>query len=79
MAVTYIGEVMANPFGGIEQEAMYECLLKVALDLNTGKLGLWPSGTLHASMPYPHGRNPQFLTAFSQTRWRCGWNHYTIR
>ncbi len=50
--VSYTGEVLGNVSGGIEQGAIYEGLLKVQVDLDTGKLHLWPSGTFHGSMLY---------------------------
>lgn len=53
--VNYIGEVLANLSGGIRQDAIYEGLLKVALDVDVEKLAGWPGARVRASGVYPHG------------------------
>src|SRR5882757_6260312 len=40
-AATYIGEVLGNPTGGLEQGVTFEGRLNLAVDLEFGKLAGW--------------------------------------
>jgi porin len=54
-AATYIGEVLANPTGGLEQGATFEGRLNLALDLDFDKLAGWKGLTAHANIFVIHG------------------------
>lgn len=54
-AAEYTGEVFGNLTGGIKTGATYEALLKVALQLDLGRMAGWDGATIYGSMFYPHG------------------------
>ena len=54
-AATYIGEVLGNPTGGLEQGATFEGRLNLAIDLDFGKLAGWKGLTAHANIFVIHG------------------------
>ncbi len=54
-AATYIGEVLGNPTGGIEQGATFEGRLNLAVDLDFDKLAGWKGLTAHANIFAIHG------------------------
>src|SRR3954463_8086889 len=54
-AVTYIGEVLGNPTGGLEQGATFEGRLNLAIDLDFQKLAGWKGLTAHANIFAIHG------------------------
>lgn len=54
-AATYIGEVLGNPTGGIEQGATFEGRLNLAVDLDFDKLAGWKGLTAHANVFAIHG------------------------
>ncbi len=56
-AVSYTGETLGVVHGGVERGAIYEGLVAAQAGFDTGKAGLWPGGTLHGSMLYPHGNS----------------------
>src|SRR3954463_7276153 len=54
-AVTYIGEVLGNPTGGIRQGGTFEGRLNLAVDLDFQKLAGWKGLTAHANIFAIHG------------------------
>src|SRR3954467_2543200 len=54
-AATYIGEVLGNPTGGLEQGATFEGRLNLAIDLDFQKLAGWKGRTGHANIFAIHG------------------------
>jgi porin len=54
-AATYIGEVLGNPTGGLEQGATFEGRLNLAVDLDFDKLVGWKGLTAHANIFVIHG------------------------
>jgi porin len=54
-AAEYTGEVFGNLTGGIKTGVTYEALLKVALQLDLGRIAGWNGATIYGSMFYPHG------------------------
>ncbi|MBR0823856.1 carbohydrate porin, partial [Bradyrhizobium liaoningense] len=49
-AVTYIGEVLGNPVGGLKQGSIYEDRINFALDADLQKLVGLNGGTFHANV-----------------------------
>src|SRR3954471_1710789 len=54
-AATYIGEVLGNAGGGLEQGATFEGRLNLAVDLDFDKLAGWKGLTAHANVFAIHG------------------------
>jgi len=54
LSAFYTGEVFANPFGGVDQGAIYEGLLELDLTLDLKKIAGW-NGAFHACSYYPMG------------------------
>src|SRR4051794_34494858 len=54
-AATYIGEVLGNPTGGLEQGATFEGRLNLAVDLDFEKLAGWKGLTAHGNIFVIHG------------------------
>ena len=54
-AATYIGEVLGNPSGGLNQDSVYEGRLNLAVDLDLQKLAGLDQLTFHANMFQIHG------------------------
>src|SRR3954468_23200052 len=54
-AATYIGEVLGNPTGGLQQGATFEGRLNLAVDLDFEKLAGWKGLTAHANIFAIHG------------------------
>jgi porin len=54
-AATYIGEVLGNASGGLEQGATFEGRLNLAVDLDFDKLAGWKGLTAHANIFAIHG------------------------
>jgi porin len=54
-AATYIGEVLGNASGGLEQGATFEGRLNLAVDLDFDKLAGWKGLTVHANIFAIHG------------------------
>jgi porin len=54
-AATYIGEVLGNATGGLEQGATFEGRLNLAVDLDFDKLAGWKGLTAHANIFATHG------------------------
>jgi porin len=54
-AATYIGEVLGNATGGLEQGATFEGRLNLAVDLDFYKLAGWKGLTAHANIFAIHG------------------------
>src|SRR6195952_5670478 len=54
-AATYIGEVLGNPTGGLEQGATFEGRLNLAIDVDFDKLAGWKGLTAHANIFVIHG------------------------
>jgi porin len=54
-AATYIGEVLGNASGGLEQGATFEGRLNLAVDLDFDKLAGWKGLTAHANIFVIHG------------------------
>ena len=54
-AATYIGEVLGNPSGGLQQGAIYAGRLNLAIDADLQKLMGWQQLTFHANMFQIHG------------------------
>lgn len=54
-AATYIGEVLANPSGGLKQGSVYEGRLNLAVDVDLQKLAGLDQLTFHANMFQIHG------------------------
>ena len=52
---TYIGEVLANPSGGVKQSAHYDGLLNVYLDADMEKMIGWKGLCFHTNMFQIHG------------------------
>lgn len=52
----YAGEVLGNVSGGIRRGVVYEGLLELGLEVDTGKMNWWPGGLFKASSLHPHGR-----------------------
>lgn len=51
----YIGSVPSNLDGGIDEGSVYQHALLMMMDLDTGKMGLWEGGRLHASAVWLEG------------------------
>lgn len=47
--LTWTGEVLGNPTGGLKQGAVYDGLAELALDFDLATILAWPGATLHAS------------------------------
>ncbi len=56
-SVEYFSEVLGNVSGGLKRGAIYDGLLKVAVDLDLEKLMSAPGTQFHVSGLYPHGRS----------------------
>jgi porin len=54
-AATYIGETLGNVSGGLQQGAVYEGRLNLAVDVDLQKLVGWRDLTFHANMFQIHG------------------------
>lgn len=54
-AATYIGEVLGNTTGGLQQGAIYEGRLNLAVDADLQKLMGWQQLSFHANMFQIHG------------------------
>src|SRR3954451_25444750 len=54
-AATYIGEVLGNPTGGIQQGGTFEGRLNLAVDIDFDKLAGWKGLTAHANVFAIHG------------------------
>src|SRR3954453_17191061 len=54
-AATYIGEVLGNPSGGLQQGATLEGRLNLAVDIDFDKLAGWKGLTAHANVFAIHG------------------------
>jgi porin len=54
-AATYIGEVLGNATGGLEQGATFEGRLNLAVDVDFDKLAGWKGLTAHANIFVIHG------------------------
>jgi porin len=54
-AATYIGEVLGNATGGLEQGATFEGRLNLAVDVDFDKLAGWHGLTAHANIFVIHG------------------------
>ena len=54
-SVTYIGEALANPSGGMRQGAVYEGRLNLAVDVDFAKLANWQGLSFHANIFQIHG------------------------
>jgi porin len=54
-AATYIGEVLGNATGGLEQGATFEGRLNLAVDVDFDKLAGWKGLTAHANVFVIHG------------------------
>jgi porin len=54
-AATYIGEVLGNATGGLEQGATFEGRLNLAVDVDFAKLAGWKGLTAHANVFVIHG------------------------
>src|SRR6195952_3650521 len=54
-AATYIGETLGNVSGGLQQGAVYEGRLNLAIDVDLQKLAGWRELTFHANMFQIHG------------------------
>jgi porin len=54
-AATYIGEVLGNATGGLDQGATFEGRLNLALDVDFDKLAGWHGLTAHANIFVIHG------------------------
>lgn len=57
LSIEYVGEVLGNVSGGLKQGAVYDGLLKTAVDFDLQKLAAAPGTRMHVSGLYPHGRS----------------------
>jgi porin len=64
----YTGEVFGNIGGGIKTGATYDGLLKLALQIDLGRMAGWNGATIYGSMLYPHGQGltDQFTGDFNR-------------
>ena len=58
VGLDYIGEFLANTSGGVRRGALYQGLLKTALDFDVDKMGGWKGGRFRASGLWIHGTEP---------------------
>jgi porin len=56
--VEYVGETLGNVSGGTARGAVYEGLLKAAVELDFEKAFPWPGALFHVSGLLPHGASP---------------------
>jgi len=55
-SLSWTGEVLGNPSGGMEQGTVYEGLVELDLDLDMNKIAGWNGATIHASGYWIQGR-----------------------
>ena len=81
LSPSYIGEVMGNPTGGVEQGITYDGVLNVPLDLDLERIsrGLFKDLTLHTNALWIHGQglSTRKVGDFSNTSNIAGYN--TVR
>ena len=56
-AITYTGEVLGNPSGGLKRSTLYDGLLVVAGEINFEKFIGWKGLTFHSTFYQIHGRS----------------------
>lgn len=56
LGVTYIGEGLGNPAGGVKRGAIYEGRLEMSLDIDLAKAIGWDGALIHANAYQIHGR-----------------------